>query len=227
MDIPARVIERFWANLDTTSTPDGHWLWRLSLNSSGYGKLAWTDDPGQHHAIGTHRLSYIIHHGPVPDGLLVCHKPPCVIRHCCQPGHLYAGTQRQNTQDCIAVGHQYTFDTRGSRHGQTHLREEDVLEIRELRGKVPPQEICDRFNIRPRTRREIQSGRSWQSLSGEILPARWPHGNMHYNTRLSDATVAEIRARFTGKFGEQTMLAKEYGVSIQHIHSIVHRRKRL
>lgn len=39
--------------------------------------------------------------------------------------------------------------------------------------------------------------------------------------RLSDAAVAEIRRRYTGTYGQQAQLGREFGVSGQHIRAIV------
>ena len=40
-------------------------------------------------------------------------------------------------------------------------------------------------------------------------------------SKLTDVQVNEIRERYTGKYGEQTALAKEYGVTPRNIGSIV------
>lgn len=49
-----------------------------------------------------HRVSWEIHNGPIPDGLMVCHH--CDVRHCVRPDHLFIGTQRDNIADMIAKG---------------------------------------------------------------------------------------------------------------------------
>lgn len=38
-------------------------------------------------------------------------------------------------------------------------------------------------------------------------------GDRHYNSKLTAAAVADIRARYTGTYGEQTAFAREYGVT--------------
>lgn len=43
----------------------------------------------------------------------------------------------------------------------------------------------------------------------------------HPTARLTDAQVLEVRRRYTGAWGEQTTLAREYGVSSNHINLIV------
>ena len=52
--------------------------------------------------VGVHRISWIIHKGPIPNALCVLHRcdnPPCV-----NPDHLFLGTQLDNIQDCIEKG---------------------------------------------------------------------------------------------------------------------------
>jgi hypothetical protein len=45
-------------------------------------------------------------------------------------------------------------------------------------------------------------------------------------TKLPDEKVREIRTRYTGKHGQVTQFAKEYGVSRDLMHKIVHGRIR-
>ncbi len=49
-----------------------------------------------------HRASWQISFGPIPDGLQVlhtCDNPPC-----CNPAHLFLGTQLDNIYDMCAKG---------------------------------------------------------------------------------------------------------------------------
>ena len=53
-----------------------------------------------------------------------------------------------------------------------------------------------------------------------------PWGERNGHARLTGAQIAEIRMRYTGRWGEETALAKEYGVAVGHIANILSGRHR-
>ncbi|MBP1241736.1 hypothetical protein ABID92_000436 [Frigoribacterium sp. PvP120] len=78
---------RFWPKVDMG---EGCWNWQASLLRNGYG---------QFHAPGTtlaHRYSYELHHGAIPEGLVIDHL--CRNRRCVRPSHLEAVPQAVNLQ---------------------------------------------------------------------------------------------------------------------------------
>ncbi len=85
---------RFWAHVVKS---DGCWLWNGSLIRAGYGTLSHSVKPKL-----AHRYSWVLHNGPIPVGLFVCHH--CDVRNCVRPDHLFLGTHSDNMRDALAKG---------------------------------------------------------------------------------------------------------------------------
>lgn len=88
------LVQSFWRSVRRGR---GCWPWTRGVNSAGYGKLKFRCR--WHYA---HRVSYAIHHGPIPSGLCVMHK--CDNPICVNPKHLKAGTIADNNRDMYAKG---------------------------------------------------------------------------------------------------------------------------
>jgi HNH endonuclease len=80
------------------ASPDDCWSWRGSTSVHGYGRLH-RGARGEG-IIGAHRASWLIHNGPIPEGMAVLHR--CDNPPCSNPLHLFLGTQAENMFDAIA-----------------------------------------------------------------------------------------------------------------------------
>jgi len=106
-------------------TETGCLIWVGSRDSSGYGSITVPFD-GRNRVISTHRLSWIVHCGPIPEGMCVLHRCdiPCCINH----HHLFLGTHADNSAD---REHKRRGNRRfGSQHGHAVLTEDFVRAIR-------------------------------------------------------------------------------------------------
>lgn len=101
--------------------PDDCWPWTKSTNDSGYGQIE-TCSPRR--SFKAHRVAYERANGPIPEGQCVLHE--CDNPSCCNPAHLFLGTQIENIQDMKNKGRQ----SRGEGRPLAKLTEEQVAEIR-------------------------------------------------------------------------------------------------
>ena len=87
--------ERFLAKVVKT---DGCWKWIGATTSSGYGCIGL----GRRRKLQAHRVSYELYVGEIPEGRMVLHR--CDNPPCCNPDHLFIGTQTDNMRDAARKG---------------------------------------------------------------------------------------------------------------------------
>jgi hypothetical protein len=155
---PAEAIQYFLERVEITSI-DSCWIWRLSIGSHGYGQLYW-DGKNQ----TAHRFSHHLFKGD-PGRLNVNHT--CGNRACCNPAHLYAGTQLENFQDMLRHGtHTPPPHKKGSAVGTSKLTERQAAEIKQALEKGEKgTRLATRFNVSPSTISLIRRGMRWQHVS--------------------------------------------------------------
>ena len=115
--------ERFWPKVDKSGGPDACWNWTGASNGVGYGKIC--NDPAGRLALA-HRASWEMTNGPIEGRLHCLHK--CDNRRCCNPVHMFLGTNAENMADKVAKGRQARV--RGSAQGRAKLTEADIPIIR-------------------------------------------------------------------------------------------------
>lgn len=152
--------DRFWAKVFIMPYDRGCWLWTASCGDKGYGQMGrWklNDRP-----IGAHVASWILHFGPIPRGMCICHKcdnPPCV-----NPNHLFLGTRLDNTADMMKKGrHVIGKRYKGESHSNHIVTQVQVGYIRRLyeSGARSQQSLADELGIAQTTVSAIIRRQTW------------------------------------------------------------------
>jgi hypothetical protein len=130
------IEERFWEKVSVQT--EGCWEWLAPIGKNGYGQL-WV----QKRFELAHRLSWILHNGPIPTGMCVLHK--CDNKLCVRPDHFFLGTKGDNNTDRKRKGRNNA--PRGSKNGMSKLTERDVVEIRELGKVLTTREIAANYGV--------------------------------------------------------------------------------
>lgn len=137
----------------------GCWLWLGPLHEGGYGVIGTPKKKGRPSYLSrkrAHVFSYETFVGRVPRGKFVLHH--CDIRCCVNPEHLYVGTKKQNTADCIKRDR---FQM-GVRHAATSLTEDQVRAIR-LDARVQ-HVVAAEYGVCQMTISNIRRRATWKYL---------------------------------------------------------------
>lgn len=145
--------ERLWDGVEKGGSDDC-WVWTGTRMVGGYGRLV---HKGSY--ISTHRLSYEMEYGPIPDGYFVCHRcdnPPCV-----NPRHLFLGTPAENSRDMRLKKR----SLRGVKHRDAKLTEKEVREIRALPDSAITRRIAEQYGVHEATIASVRRGQTWKHVT--------------------------------------------------------------
>lgn len=171
--LDATFPARFWSRVRVGGV-DECWPWQeRSRQRSGYGCVAY---PGLRRPIGAHRVALELKLGralePGEQACHACDNPPC-----CNPLHLFVGSQTDNLADMRSKGRSAKGDkhssrthpdrvARGSSHGNAKLVESDipVIRARAAAGEPYPVIAAD-FSVHPGTITKIVLGHRWRHVA--------------------------------------------------------------
>lgn len=88
---------RFWGKVAVSADRNVCWPWSGGQNADGYGRLGVGGK-----LVSAHRVAWELTNGPLTAGESVLHQ--CDNPPCCNPFHLFKGTQLENVRDARAKG---------------------------------------------------------------------------------------------------------------------------
>jgi len=228
-------------------------IWTGTRNKAGYGTMVIN----RKRKIATHVAILVETGEAVPKGKIVMHH--CDNSQCVEFTHISVATTAENIEDRrkkgrTAHGEKHGTKTkpesvrRGTNHGMHVFSEEEVILIRRTYDAHNAARglIIDLTRFFGKSRGAVESvakRKSWHHVPDtahpEIQPVpleklkkffkKWPKGDAHKLTKVSDLQVREIRflaKQNAGRTGVFPALAKRYGVSRALIRQICKRTKR-
>lgn len=154
---PSHLINRedFFNSLIYKNPKNGCWEWQ-GMKKSGYGYFSINRKD-----LAVHRIMYEKHKGKIPKGINVCHF--CDNPLCCNPDHLWIGSQSDNIKDMISKKRDYK--SFGINHHKCKITEEDVYIIRQkYKEGMKMKSIHRLLNIPYRTIQHICTNNTWKHL---------------------------------------------------------------
>ncbi len=127
-------INHYWLGVDLSGGEDACWEWLGATSSGGYGHLSFA---GRRY--GAHRLAYELFHGKFPTELKVLHS--CDNPLCCNPKHLFLGTQLDNMRDMKAKGRD------SSRRHILSIEQKAVIHERYKQGGITQKQLSIEFEV--------------------------------------------------------------------------------
>ena len=112
-------------------------------------------------AEGAHRVSWMLAHGPIPQGMFILHRcdnPPCV-----NPAHLFLGTAMMNVADMEAKGRGHR--ARGEAAGKAKLTEDQVRYLRSpAAADIPNPVLAREFGVSTPVIWRTKARRIWKHV---------------------------------------------------------------
>jgi len=128
----------------------GCWLWIAGHDRNGYGLMTGNAK--------AHRVSYELHRGPIPAGVLVCHK--CDTRCCVNPDHLFLGSEKDNSEDMSRKGRAAC----GQKHWNSSLTERHVIAIRADKTSTHAA-LAKLYPVSAEMISLIRNGKAWKHVN--------------------------------------------------------------
>ncbi len=144
--------EDFWGMMTKT---ENCWVWNGRKNPAGYGTLEFNKK-----TMLAHRLAWKLTNGEIPTKMQVCHH--CDNPPCCNPKHLFLGTDQDNRTDMVNKGRSLY----GARQPISKLTDDQTLEIRRLYRETDLlyKDIAKMFGISKSHVGHICLRKSWKHL---------------------------------------------------------------
>jgi hypothetical protein len=154
----AKDIERFLSKINRLSETDC-WEW-TGCKRGGYGRFRIGGRRGKLY-VAT-RLMWRLIHGTDPVGQLILHT--CDNPSCCNPNHLFIGSDADNNRDKESKGR--GKHPNGSANGLSKLTDSQVIKI--YTSAESSMDLARKYGVTGPAIDAIRKGKTWQHITNEL-----------------------------------------------------------
>lgn len=148
----ASRAEYFWTKVQRRGAGEC-WPWLGYRDSNGYGRYG---------RLLAHRIAFALATGDQASGFAICHS--CDSPPCCNPAHLWKGTQADNVADMDNKGRGRRQPRRGELSNKAKLTAEQALYI--FNSSEPTKLLADKFGISGTAVGHIKRRKNWAHVTG-------------------------------------------------------------
>lgn len=147
---------RFFSRLGSKNQ-SGCIEWQSTTDRYGYGFITFMPEGAAGGiTLKAHRIAWEYANGSIPEGMHVLHK--CDNPKCCNPDHLFLGTQLDNNRDMKEKNR----NTRGNMRKDAKLNPDDVRRIRSMQESgIQQSRIAEHFGVSRSTVCQIVKRDRW------------------------------------------------------------------
>ena len=149
-------IDRFWSKVNKAKSYEC-WEWIGIRSNRNYGRFKLNGKQ-----TSAHRFAWeISRRHKIPDGMLICHH--CDNSLCCNPMHLYCGTQFDNMKD---RDERNPVSANAFGHGKAKLSAKEIEDIRKMKGKFSSRVLGRTFKVNQMTICNVWNSNKWLCKEG-------------------------------------------------------------
>lgn len=203
--------KRLWSKVKISSDNEC-WEWQGTKTTAGYGVIRINYKLNY-----AHRLAWEIENkSEIPEKGTICHH--CDNPACCNPKHLFLGTQADNVRDAAKKGRM----PKGENHFRSFISGDDVRQIRHLGlTDMSKREIGEKFGMSRQAVTDILYKRTWAHIDPEWEPPKSKsRGVTHPQAKLTEDNVRQVR-KLSKEGKSQRAIAKTFDVSRGTIEPII------
>lgn len=162
---PVKMDERFWSKVDIR-TENECWPYREAVSDYGYGLFhPFSKGLNKGRVVRAHRYALEQKLGrpllPKMQSCHTCDNPPC-----CNPVHLFEGTNAQNVADMVSKGRQARGEMKVN---LAVLSDDKIIEIRHSAANgAKLKDLALNYQVSPSLITMVVKGQRWKHLGGPL-----------------------------------------------------------